>query len=106
MRFFAELNNAGCLLISEVKYLLENRHKDVPDTTCLISYRRDTIFGRNELTALILYNKTLVYVKTFAKFNMTDSASAVQECVLDIVSARHGSLVFLSCRTLHREPQL
>ena len=28
----AEFNNAGCLLISEVKYLLENREKDPPDT--------------------------------------------------------------------------
>ncbi|KAH9994402.1 HRDC-like protein [Russula vinacea] len=43
-----EFNNAGCLLISEVKYLLENRDKDAPDTD-------------------------------FAKFNTTDSASAVRE---------------------------
>ncbi|KAJ8079531.1 RNA polymerase B [Marasmius tenuissimus] len=59
--FFAriEFNNAGCLLISEVKYLLENRDKDAPDTA--------------------VYNKTLEYVKTFAKFNTTDSASAVRE---------------------------
>jgi hypothetical protein len=28
----AEFNNAGCLLISEVKYLLENRDKEAPDT--------------------------------------------------------------------------
>ena len=28
-----------------------------------------------------MYNKTLEYVKTFAKFNTTDSASAVRECV-------------------------
>ena len=27
-----EFNKAGCLLISEVKYLLENRDKDAPDT--------------------------------------------------------------------------
>jgi hypothetical protein len=32
----AEFNNAGCLLISEVKYLLENRDKDAPDTVCVI----------------------------------------------------------------------
>ena len=32
-----------------------------------------------------VYNKTLEYVKTFAKFNTTDSASAVRECVLDMV---------------------
>ncbi|RDB23309.1 DNA-directed RNA polymerase II subunit rpb4 [Hypsizygus marmoreus] len=54
-----EFNNAGCLLISEVKYLLENRDKDAPDTA--------------------VYNKTLEYVKTFTKFNTTDSASAVRE---------------------------
>ncbi|KAF8202257.1 HRDC-like protein [Pholiota molesta] len=54
-----EFNNAGCLLISEVKYLLENRDKDAPDTA--------------------VYNKTLEYVKTFAKFNTTDSASAVRD---------------------------
>lgn len=30
-----EFNNAGCLLISEVKYLLENRDKDAPDTACV-----------------------------------------------------------------------
>ncbi|EJD07325.1 uncharacterized protein FOMMEDRAFT_164324 [Fomitiporia mediterranea MF3/22] len=54
-----EFNNAGCLLISEVKYLLENRDKDAPDT--------------------VVYNKTLEYVKQFAKFTTTDSASAVRE---------------------------
>ncbi|KAJ3745305.1 HRDC-like protein [Lentinula detonsa] len=54
-----EFNNAGCLLISEVKYLLENRDKDAPDTA--------------------VYNKTLEYVKTFTKFSTTDSASAVRE---------------------------
>ncbi|EGO22350.1 hypothetical protein SERLADRAFT_339075, partial [Serpula lacrymans var. lacrymans S7.9] len=56
---WSEFNNAGCLLISEVKYLLENRDKDAPDTA--------------------VYNKTLEYVKTFTKFNTTDSASAVRE---------------------------
>ena len=30
-----EFNNAGCLLISEVKYLLENREKEAPDTACV-----------------------------------------------------------------------
>jgi len=54
-----EFNNAGCLLISEVKYLLENRDKDAPDTT--------------------VYNKALEYVRQFAKFTTTDSASAVRE---------------------------
>lgn len=32
MIIIIEFNNAGCLLISEVKYLLENRDKDPPDT--------------------------------------------------------------------------
>ena len=32
-----EFNNAGCLLISEVKYLLENRDKDAPDTAWVVS---------------------------------------------------------------------
>jgi len=59
LKLGTEFNNAGCLLISEVKYLLENRDKDPPDTA--------------------VYNKTLEYVKTFAKFNTTDSASAVRE---------------------------
>ncbi|KAG6897810.1 hypothetical protein C0992_010614 [Termitomyces sp. T32_za158] len=59
LRLGPEFNNAGCLLISEVKYLLENRDKDAPDT--------------------VVYNKTVEYVKTFAKFNTTDSASAVRE---------------------------
>jgi len=31
-----EFNNAGCLLISEVKYLLENRDKDPPDTASVL----------------------------------------------------------------------
>ncbi|KAF7356268.1 hypothetical protein MVEN_00958300 [Mycena venus] len=59
LKLGAEFNNAGCLLISEVKYLLENRDKDAPDTK--------------------VYNKTLEYVKTFTKFNTTDSASAVRD---------------------------
>ncbi|KAI0684287.1 HRDC-like protein [Cytidiella melzeri] len=59
LKLGAEFNNAGCLLISEVKYLLENREKDAPDTA--------------------VYNQTLDYVKTFAKFHTTDSASAVRE---------------------------
>ncbi|KAJ7066337.1 HRDC-like protein [Mycena amicta] len=59
LKLGTEFNNAGCLLISEVRYLLENRDKDAPDTK--------------------VYNKTLEYVKTFAKFNTTDSASAVRE---------------------------
>ncbi|KAF7370277.1 hypothetical protein MSAN_00659000 [Mycena sanguinolenta] len=59
LKLGVEFNNAGCLLISEVKYLLENRDKDAPDTK--------------------VYNKTLEYVKTFTKFNTTDSASAVRD---------------------------
>ncbi|KAJ3573588.1 hypothetical protein NP233_g2339 [Leucocoprinus birnbaumii] len=54
-----EEDAAALKLGPEVKYLLENRDKDAPDTA--------------------VYNKTLDYVKTFAKFNTTDSASAVRE---------------------------
>ncbi|KAH8832707.1 HRDC-like protein [Flagelloscypha sp. PMI_526] len=56
-----EFNNAGCLLISEVKYLLENRDKDAPDT--------------------VVYNKTLDYVKMFTKFHSTETAGAVREAL-------------------------
>ncbi|KDQ12986.1 hypothetical protein BOTBODRAFT_160896 [Botryobasidium botryosum FD-172 SS1] len=56
-----EFNNAGCLLISEVKYLLEVRHTAAPDTP--------------------VFNKTLDYVRTFAKFNTSDTASAVREAL-------------------------
>ena len=41
--------------------MLENRDKDPPDTA--------------------VYGKTVDYVKAFAKFSTTDSASAVRECV-------------------------
>ncbi|KAL5492190.1 RPB4 [Sanghuangporus weigelae] len=59
LRLGPEFNNAGCLLISEVKYLLENRDKDAPDT--------------------VVYKKTLEYVQQFAKFTTTDATSAVRE---------------------------
>jgi DNA-directed RNA polymerase II subunit RPB4 len=53
-----------------------------------------------------VYNKTLEYVKTFTKFNTTDSASAVRECV----ALGFSSLVLLSypflLRTLRRESAL
>ncbi|QRV74322.1 DNA-directed RNA polymerase II subunit RPB4 [Ceratobasidium sp. AG-Ba] len=61
LKLGSEFNNAGCLLISEVKYLLEHREKDSPDTT--------------------VYNKTLEYVKTFTKFNTNESSSAVREAL-------------------------
>ncbi|KAF8513415.1 HRDC-like protein [Hysterangium stoloniferum] len=56
-----EFNNAGCLLISEVKYLLEHRDesKAPPDTP--------------------VYNKTLEYVKTFTRFQTSESAGAVRD---------------------------
>ncbi|KZS94651.1 hypothetical protein SISNIDRAFT_453601 [Sistotremastrum niveocremeum HHB9708] len=56
-----EFNNAGCLLISEVKFLLEHRDdtRDAPDNA--------------------VYNKTVEYVNTFTKFNSADAASAVRE---------------------------
>jgi hypothetical protein len=41
-----------------------------------------------------VYNKTLEYVKTFTKFNTTDSASAVREFVRSLLS---GSLHKLTC---------
>ncbi|CAE6511918.1 unnamed protein product [Rhizoctonia solani] len=59
LKLGSEFNNAGCLLISEVKYLLEHREKDSPDT--------------------VVYNKTLEYVKMFTKFNTNESSSAVRE---------------------------
>jgi DNA-directed RNA polymerase II subunit RPB4 len=52
-----------------------------------------------------VYNKTLEYVKTFAKFNTTDSASAVRECVY--FSEFPSVIHFVSFhRTLRREPAL
>ena len=36
-----------------------------------------------------MYNKTLEYVKTFAKFNTTDSASAVREYVSTNMDTLH-----------------
>lgn len=71
-----EFNNAGCLLISEVKYLLENRDKDAPDTAYVF---KPMSFIPEFMNATSVYNKTLEYVKTFAKFSTTDSASAVRE---------------------------
>lgn len=41
----AEFNNAGCLLISEVKYLLENRDKDAPDTVCVIRLHQPAVLS-------------------------------------------------------------
>lgn len=72
-----EFNNAGCLLISEVKYLLENREKEAPDTACVITTSNYDSTDSGDS----VYNKTLEYVKTFAKFHTTDSASAVREWV-------------------------
>ncbi|KAJ7250501.1 HRDC-like protein [Mycena haematopus] len=83
LKLGVEFNNAGCLLISEVKYLLENRDKDAPDTK--------------------VYNKTLEYVKTFTKFNTTDSASAVRECVYSLTGPIHDADLK---STLRREPAL
>ncbi|KIY53392.1 hypothetical protein FISHEDRAFT_63397 [Fistulina hepatica ATCC 64428] len=54
-----EFNNAGCLLISEVKYLIENRDRDPPDKA--------------------VFTQTADYVRTFSKFGTTDTASAVRE---------------------------
>jgi len=43
---FPEFNNAGCLLISEVKYLLENRDKDAPDTACVLFFVYSVYFDK------------------------------------------------------------
>ncbi|KIJ55547.1 hypothetical protein M422DRAFT_220275 [Sphaerobolus stellatus SS14] len=61
LKLGSEFNNAGCLLISEVKYLLEHRDesKAPPDTP--------------------VYNKTLDYVKTFTRFQTSDAAGAVRD---------------------------
>jgi len=74
----AEFNNAGCLLISEVRYLLENRDKDAPDTPYVVLL---SLYVGGAYGSCSVYNKTLEYVKTFAKFNTTDATSAVRECV-------------------------
>lgn len=86
-----EFNNAGCLLISEVKYLLENRDKDAPDTAYVV-----VVLIKLLLSSLLpsVYNKTLEYVKTFTKFNTTDSASAVRECVLFTTTLPYSLILF------------
>ncbi|OJT10899.1 DNA-directed RNA polymerase II subunit rpb4 [Trametes pubescens] len=63
LRLGPEFNNAGCLLISEVRYLLEHRpsEKAAPDTS--------------------VYKKTLEYVKTFAKFDKPEAAAAIRDLV-------------------------
>jgi DNA-directed RNA polymerase II subunit RPB4 len=53
-----------------------------------------------------VYNKTLDYVKTFAKFNTTDSASAVREYVSQLSREGWIPVYLLHCRTLRREPAL
>lgn len=76
-------------MISEVKYLLENRDKDAPDTACVLmfgEYLEETVFIA--FADYRVYNKTLEYVKTFAKFNKTETASAVRECVVICSSYR------------------
>jgi len=54
-----EFSNAGCLLISEVKLLLEARQRAPPDTQ--------------------VYNKTLDYVRTFTRFPSTEATSAARQ---------------------------
>ena len=52
-----------------------------------------------------VYNKTLEYVKTFAKFNTTDSASAVRECVdYSHLAIFHGSHPFFFLNLSPLEP--
>lgn len=59
--------------------MLENRDKDAPDTAYV--FGAVSLFFRLGLIHGSVYNKTLEYVKTFAKFSTTDSASAVREYV-------------------------
>jgi len=54
-----EFSNAACLLISEVKMLLEARHRAPPDTQ--------------------VYNKTVDYVKTFTRFPSTEATAAARQ---------------------------
>ena len=65
------------------------------------------------LTSLSVYNKTLDYVKTFAKFNTTDSASAVREYVVHhsgkrviLIHFHFSPLLAQLHRTLRRESEL
>ena len=85
-----------------MKYLLENREQDAPDTAYGTSRH---LLLRLLTPACRVYNKTLEYVKTFTKFNTTDSASAVREYVHDsCVSPTR--FISDSHRTLRREDAL
>lgn len=48
---------------------------------CVCCILKEGVLSCCWLVGVSVYNKTLEYVKTFAKFNTTDSASAVRECV-------------------------
>ncbi|CAE6431793.1 unnamed protein product [Rhizoctonia solani] len=74
LKLGSEFNNAGCLLISEVKYLLEHREKDSPDTA--------------------VYNKTLdpVHSRVLRREpNLTqfETAQIANLCPADVEEARN-----------------
>ena len=62
------------------------------------------LVSENEaLSFCSVYNKTLEYVKTFAKFNTTDSASAVRECVSFhrvLINVLAGTPILFFCSSL------
>lgn len=63
--------------------------------------------GVHAFTNCRVYNKALEYVKTFAKFNTTDSASAVRECVITIpTDLPYPDKMCCFSRILRREPAL
>jgi len=59
LKLGSEFNNAGCLLISEVKSLLELRATQPPDNQ--------------------VYSKTVRYVNEFSKFGSRDTILALRE---------------------------
>jgi DNA-directed RNA polymerase II subunit RPB4 len=74
-----EFNTAGCLVISEVKVLLETvRDRDVPDTACVSVFYTLNLYRPLNPDGCRVYNKTLEYVRTFAKFTTADATMAVR----------------------------
>lgn len=78
-----EFNNAGCLLISEVKYLLENRDKDAPDTACVQS------------ALLLVYISNWITVYTTRRSNMSRLS---RNSTLPIPLVQSESMPLLWCK--------
>ena len=57
---YAEFNNAGCLLISEVKYLLENRDKDAPDTVYVLYQHQPAVLSTSFRADIVSSNPNSV----------------------------------------------